>query len=88
VRRLLGWVVGLLSLAALARFLSRRRERGSMPEPPEPTTSSMSPPADVEPTQIPPDESLGARRADVHGQARATIDAMRDRPSDTPADDA
>jgi hypothetical protein len=81
VRKLFGCVVGLLSLAALARLLGRRR-RAADPFTPAATTQEheTAPMPDVA-----PDDTIGERRADVHAQARDAIDAMRGR---TGADDA
>ena len=80
-------MVGLLSLAALARLLGRRRTKGKAVAPAVPTT--LGPPAVEAPTvPIAPEATIGERRADVHQQARAAIDSMRERPAAGGPDDA
>jgi hypothetical protein len=81
VRKLLGFVVGLLSLAALARLLVRRRRQVDPVTPLEPTREDETAPM----SDDSPDDTIGERRANVHAHARDAIDAMRGR---TGADDA
>jgi hypothetical protein len=81
VRKLLGCVVGLLSLAALARLLGRRRRPVDAVMPSEPARQEETAPL----SDALPDDTIGDRRASVHAHARDAIDAMRGR---TGADDA
>ncbi len=79
MRRFIGWIAGLVSIAALARILARRR-RG-----PDLAVPELSEPAAPVPDAAPPAEELTIeeRRARVHGRAQEVIDAMRDESSES-----
>jgi hypothetical protein len=93
VRRLFGWTAGLVSIAALARVLARRRRHEARPPAPDPGLD----PADelrrklsetrveAEATESPgtagPTETLDERRSRVHAKAQEAIEAMQDTPT-------
>lgn len=82
------WIAGLVGIAALGRWLTRRsRSRNAPFEPAAPTAD----PADElrrrldetrvadDPAAAPDDErTLDERRADVHLKAQEAVDAMRE----------
>lgn len=90
MRRLFGWMAGLVGIAALARLLATRRARLEAPAPPR----SLPPPdpADelrrklaetraqpAEATVEAPaagEEAIDVRRARVHAKAQEALDAM------------
>ena len=89
VKRALAWFAGLVGIAALGRWLSRRRRPAeSIAEPPTAVADdpaeelrrkladARQPQPEVEP--VPPEETLEERRARVHAKARDAIDAMGD----------
>lgn len=88
MRRLLGWMAGLVGIAALARLLASRRTRVEAPaQPPFPTADPAdalrrklaetrerpAPPA-VETAAT--TETIDERRARVHAKAQEALDAM------------
>jgi hypothetical protein len=89
VRRLLRWVIGLLSALAVWRAWSRHRKArvGAEPEP-DPadelrrklaeTRTEDEPAEETGGTDEAAVESLDERRARVHAQAQETIEAMRE----------
>lgn len=93
VRRLFGWMAGLVSIAALARVLARRRRREAYG--PEPEAAAQDPadelrrklsetreaPGAAEPADsTEPAETLEERRSRVHSKAQEAIEAMQDAP--------
>jgi hypothetical protein len=93
VRRLFGWMAGLVSIAALARVLARRRRderRAAEPQavaqdPAEELRRKLSETREAagatEPSGPPePTETLEDRRSRVHAKAQEAIDAMQDAP--------
>jgi len=89
VKRALAWFAGLVGIAALGRWLSRRRRPAeSIAEPPTAVADDPAeelrrkladarrPQPEVEP--VPLEETLEERRARVHAKARDAIDAMGD----------
>jgi hypothetical protein len=93
VRRLFGWMAGLVSIAALARVLARRRRREThaaeqqavAQDPAEELRRKLSESREAagatEPSDPPePTESLEERRSRVHAKAQEAIDAMQDAP--------
>ena len=90
VRRLFGWTAGLVSIAALARLLARRRRR----EAPTPAaldaaqdpaeelrrklteTRQAAAPSDAAETEA--TVTLDERRSRVHAKAQQAIEAMQD----------
>ena len=89
VKRGLAWFAGLVGIAALGRWLSRRRHPAeSIAKPPEAAADDPAeelrrkladarrPEPEVEP--VPVEETLEERRARVHAKAREAIDAMGD----------
>lgn len=88
VRRLFGWTAGLVSIAALARVLARRRRH----ETPTPASPASGDPADelrrklsetrgaTEAAPAEPSETLEERRSRVHAKAQEAIDAMQETP--------
>jgi hypothetical protein len=94
VRRLFGWIAGLVSIAALARVLARRRRHETPP--PEPAAGAGDPADELrrklsetreeaEATESPgtagPTETLDERRSRVHAKAQEAIEAMQDTPT-------
>ena len=95
VRKLFGWIAGLVGIAALARWLSIRSARS---RPPPPTLAPEGDPAEslrqklsesrAEPAAAPPPEpppaepteTLDERRARIHVKAQEAIDAMQEEP--------
>jgi hypothetical protein len=89
--RLLAWISGAVSGIAAYKLLTRRRPTAALPAPPlEPPTESAAPDpradalrakleareeAPPEPDAAPSDPD--ARRAQVHEDARATVERMR-----------
>jgi hypothetical protein len=94
VRRLLAWIAGLVSIAALARLLRRRRRPAPTQPEVTPTEGGEDPAEELRERlaaaradDAPPDDesvdapsSLEERRARVHERAQDAIDAMRDPP--------
>jgi flagellar biosynthesis/type III secretory pathway M-ring protein FliF/YscJ len=93
VQRLFGWMAGLVSIAALARVLARRRRRETHAA--EPQAVAQDPAEELrrklsesreaagatEPTDPPePTETLEERRSRVHAKAQEAIEAMQDAP--------
>jgi hypothetical protein len=88
VRRLLTWIAVTLGIAALVRWLSRRRGQPAT----SPPDSAVADPADElrrkldASREAPPaggqETSVEERRSEVHEQARSTLEDMR------PTDDA
>jgi hypothetical protein len=91
VRRLFGWMAGLVSIAALARVLARRRRHEAPPvvvgDPADELRQKLSetreapveaPPEPPAPPE--PDETLDERRSRVHAKAQEAIEAMQDAP--------
>jgi hypothetical protein len=89
VKRILAWFAGLVGIAALGRYLAGRSKAKPAPPEPEPVADDGAQPggdpaeelrrklAERRATDAPPvDESVEDRRARVHAEARATIDAM------------
>jgi len=89
VKRALAWFAGLVGIAALGRWLSRRKHPAEgVAEPPEAAADDPAeelrrkladarrPEPEVEP--VPVEETLEERRARVHAKAREAIDAMGD----------
>ena len=92
VRRLFGWTAGLVSIAALARVLARRRRH----ETPPPSLPEAGDPADElrrklsetreaagatesrQSAPATPGETIDERRARVHAKAQEAIDAMQE----------
>jgi len=93
VRRLFGWMAGLVSIAALARVLARRRRderRAAEPQavaqdPAEELRRKLSETREAAGATDPagphePTETLEERRSRVHAKAREAIEAMQDAP--------
>ena len=92
VRRLFGWMAGLVSIAALARVLARRRRderRAAEPQavaqdPAEELRRKLSETREAaganESGPPEPTETLEDRRSRVHAKAQEAIDAMQDAP--------
>ena len=93
VRRLFGWMAGLVSIAALARVLARRQRREAYA--PEPEVAAQDPADElrrklsetreaagtVGPAgSTEPTETLDERRSRVHSKAQEAIEAMQDAP--------
>ena len=93
VRRLFGWMAGLVSIAALARVLARRRRRETQAaeqqavaqDPAEELRRKLSetreaavPTEPAGPSE--PTETLEDRRSRVHAKAQEAIEAMQDAP--------
>jgi hypothetical protein len=88
VRRLLTWVVVSLGIAAIARRLRKRGQQDeNAPAPAEDdpadelrrklAESRSEEEAAVEEAPASPEASVEERRANVHGEGRATLDEMR-----------
>ena len=97
MRKLVGWIAGLVGIAALARVLARRRGPRALP----PAASATTPdPADelrrklsetraaagADPAMTPerasePAETLDERRSRVHEKAQQAIQAMQEPPA-------
>jgi hypothetical protein len=85
MRKLLGWLLVTLGIAALVRRLRRRAESSH----PSASTISAGDPADElrrklaesrsEAPEPAPQTTVAERRAEVHDEARATLEAMRAR---------
>lgn len=97
MRRALTWLAGAVGLAALLRHLSRRHAPAPVPpagqDPADELRRKLAgQQVDEEPEgseeSEPPDETdpaaLEERRAQVHAQAQAAIDSMRDVGNDEP----
>ena len=94
MRKLFGWIAGLVGIAALARVLARRHAPRQAPALPPPTSdpadelrrklSATREEAPVVPEPAPspaePSETLDQRRSRVHAKAQEAIDAMQDPP--------
>ena len=96
MRRLFGWVAGLVGIAAAARYLARR-SRATTPSPTPSTTQAdpaealrrkldeartePSAPADTATAEEAPRETLDERRARVHAKAEAAIAEMQEPPA-------
>ena len=90
VRRLFGWTAGLVSIAALARVVARRRrhvapppaEVGAAQDPAEELRRKLSETrqdtAPSDPADTAPTETLDERRSRVHAKAQQAIEAMQD----------
>jgi hypothetical protein len=93
VQRLFGWMAGLVSIAALARVLARRRRRETQAaeqqavaqDPAEELRRKLSetreaavPTEPAGPSE--PTETLEDRRSRVHAKAQEAIEAMQDAP--------
>jgi hypothetical protein len=87
MRKLLGWLLVTLGIAALVRRLRRRAESSH----PSASTISAGDPADelrrklaesrseAAAPEHAPQTTVAERRAEVHDEARATLEAMRAR---------
>ena len=93
VRRLFGWTAGLVSIAALARVLARRRRREThaaetqavAQDPAEELRRKLSETreaagANDEAGAPEPTETLDERRSRVHAKAQEAIESMQDEP--------
>jgi hypothetical protein len=90
VGRLFGWMAGLVSIAALARVLARRRRREThaaeqealAQDPAEELRRKLSETREAAGATEPsgPTETLEERRSRVHAKAQEAIDAMQDAP--------
>lgn len=93
VRRLFGWMAGLVSIAALARVLARRRrhekraadQQAVAQDPADELRRKLSESREAagatEPAGPPePTETLEERRSRVHAKAQEAIEAMQDAP--------
>lgn len=90
MKRSLAWIAGLVGIAALGRFLSRRAGRSSgldrvvaAPDPAEELRRKLDEQRGDTTTEAQPStdahgESLEERRARVHAKAQEAIDAMRE----------
>ena len=90
VRRLFGWTAGLVSIAALARIVARRRRHvappptgvGEAQDPAEELRRKLSETrqdtAPSDPVDAGPTETLDERRSRVHAKAQQAIEAMQD----------
>ena len=90
VRRLFGWTAGLVSIAALARIVARRRRHvapppagvGEAQDPAEELRRKLSETrqdtASSDPVDTAPTETLDERRSRVHAKAQQAIEAMQD----------
>ena len=89
VRRLFGWMAGLVGIAALARLLASRRARLQAPAhapalpAPDPAeelrrklAETREQPATASEDAGPPTETIDERRARVHAKAQEALDAM------------
>jgi hypothetical protein len=87
----LAWFAGLVGIAALGRYLAGRSRAKTPPAETDPLVEAVPQPeddpaeelrlklAETRATRAPvEDESVSERRARVHAEARATIDAMAD----------
>jgi len=94
VRRLFGWIAGLVGIAALAKWLSARNARVTAPPPAPPPVGDdpaealrrkLSETRDEGATGEPepvgePSETLDERRARIHAKAQEAIQAMQEPP--------
>jgi hypothetical protein len=92
VRRLFGWTAGLVSIAALARVLARRRRHEARPPAPDPgldpadelrrklSETREATDAGSAAAASEPRETLEERRSRVHAKAQEAIEAMRETP--------
>jgi hypothetical protein len=90
VGRLFGWMAGLVSIAALARVLARRRRREThaaeqqalAQDPAEELRRKLSETREAAGATEPSGttETLEERRSRVHAKAQEAIDAMQDAP--------
>jgi len=91
VRKLFGWLAGLVGIAALARLLARRKSSSPLPRPPaEPDPAielrrKLSESRETAPAVPTPPQSKDAaresvedRRARVHAKALEAIDEMKE----------
>jgi hypothetical protein len=87
VKRAFAWIAGLVGIAALGRWLARRRRPAQPPAAPDDPAGELRRRLDATRTPAPevddePDDAdartLEERRADVHVKAQEAIDAMRE----------